>query len=120
MQLLHVYSQAAEHDEAYLIGNRQALAALRAALDRLLTGMPQDAVSLDAEVNDGEGYALVILMDDTPWDGPSWTQRAVPYVRDYAQERRPEAMWPTQEYMARVARRSEPDASLPSQSTETP
>lgn len=55
--ILHVYGQHCEHDEAFIIGTRDALLALRAAIDASLT---QDHAAADVYAADGEGYDLIV------------------------------------------------------------
>jgi hypothetical protein len=56
---LHLYAQAQWHDDAYLVGNRGGLTALRDALTRLLDGSASKETVL-AYTNDGEGYDLTV------------------------------------------------------------
>ncbi|HEU0197080.1 MAG TPA: hypothetical protein VFQ88_07730 [Nevskiaceae bacterium] len=73
----HLYAQGAWHDEAYIVGNRTALTALRDALDAALrTGV--GATELYAR--DGEGYATVCLLR------PSLRELALPYTECVARE----------------------------------
>lgn len=60
---LHIYAQHCQHDEAFIIGNRDALIALRTAIDNVLTyNTPQ---IVDAFVSDGEGFeAHIVLQTD--------------------------------------------------------
>lgn len=63
--LLHIYSQCYSHGEAWVCGDREALTALRGALDRVLTG-PDRAAAMTSFTNDGEGYTtFVVLTEDT-------------------------------------------------------
>lgn len=56
---LHLYAQSQWHDEAYLVGNRTGLVALRDAFTRLLDE-DQTTATVLAYVNDGEGYDLIV------------------------------------------------------------
>ncbi len=60
---LHLYAQSQWHDEAYIVGNRAALTALRDALTRLLDGAASTE-TLPAYTNDGEGYDLLVRLAD--------------------------------------------------------
>lgn len=61
-QLLHVYAQESWHSPAQIMGHRDALKALRDAIDRALqTGME---ASSEAMTNDGEGYHVIINIRD--------------------------------------------------------
>ena len=78
LPLLHLHAQEQEHAEAWVVGNRAGLVALRDALDRALAmNVPTSA---HAFVNDGEGFALIVIPDDSPWLSPAWTQAARPYT----------------------------------------
>ncbi len=59
---LHVYAQSHEHDEAYLIGTRDALVQLREAIDIALSNKARrrESVSVaDFFSSDGEGYSCM-------------------------------------------------------------
>lgn len=56
---LHLYAQARNHDEAYIVGTFAALAALRKTIDAALAGEP---ARCDAFVADGEGYPVFVLL----------------------------------------------------------
>lgn len=60
---LHIYAQTQWHDEAYIVGNRAGLTALRDALTRLLDEAASTA-TLPAYTNDGEGYDLTVRLAD--------------------------------------------------------
>lgn len=61
---LHIHAQHCQHDEAFIIGNRDALIALRTAIDNVLTHNTPQIV--DAFVSDGEGFeAHIVLRTDT-------------------------------------------------------
>ena len=64
--LLHVHSQSFQHDDAFLIGNKQALEILKATIEEALkTG----ECSLELYTVDGEGYDLHVFCDDSDWQG---------------------------------------------------
>lgn len=65
MSYLHLYAQSQWHDDAYLVGNRPALTALRDALTRLLDGSASTETLL-VYANDGEGYDLLARLVDQP------------------------------------------------------
>jgi hypothetical protein len=54
---IHLYSQYSEHDEAFIIGTRDALIALREAIDAALEAQKATAV---VYARDGEGYDLIV------------------------------------------------------------
>lgn len=79
---LHIYPQTSWHEEAWAVGNRAALEALRDAINRALESNKPEGVTMFA--NDGEGYrVLVVPLEDsdvdtlklayheepTPWQG---------------------------------------------------
>jgi hypothetical protein len=58
---LHIYAQALWHDEALIIGDREAIEKLREACDKaLLEGKAKESFM----VSDGEGYDLYIAIED--------------------------------------------------------
>ena len=83
--VLHIYSQSAHHDDACIVGNKESLQRLKAAIEQALE---DGAGSCSSFVNDGEGFTTIIInaqIDDSV---------AVPYVFDYAAEQRKDAKWP--------------------------
>ena len=55
-KLLHIFGQGAWHEEVHIVGNREALEALR---DTILSCIAsKEARSMEAFVNDGEGYKV--------------------------------------------------------------
>lgn len=68
--ILHVYAQAFWHEEAVIVGNREALLTLRATIDAALqSGGEWNGVSSEVSTADGEGYAIrVRRMDDEAID----------------------------------------------------
>ena len=93
--LVHIYGQHSEHTEAYILGNREGLRVLRAALDAALEHGSEAA---EVMVADGEGYAVEIMLEDSDWNSPAWRDAAVPYVASYAAETRAAAVWPWNRY----------------------
>ena len=74
---LAIYAQPAWHDDAIILGDREGLAALRAAIDAALaTGYG----TADTFVQDGEGYTLHVAMGSYTELEPVCT----PYMDDYA------------------------------------
>lgn len=71
-ETLHIHAAEEPHEEAYIVGNRDALVALRDAIDRaVMSGRPEYARVFTA---DGEGFAAVVVpMQDM-------TDMAVPYA----------------------------------------
>jgi hypothetical protein len=91
--LLHVHAPHSQHDEAYLIGTREALLAVRAAIDQALS--PTGQGCCEAMVTDGEHFDCIIIRDDRPWQH-GWQERALPYTAESAKECSPKALWPWQ------------------------
>ena len=85
---LHLYAQETYHQEAFIVGTRPGLEALKRAIDKaFMEGQGEAEVS----VSDGEGYTVVILLKE---DGAFWDKAAVPYTVDYAAPKDPTAIWP--------------------------
>jgi hypothetical protein len=55
---LQLYTQGQNHDEAFVVGDRAGLLALRAAIDAALAA---GRGGCDAFVSDGEGYRVHVL-----------------------------------------------------------
>jgi hypothetical protein len=91
LRLVHIYAQHSQHTEAYILGNREGLRALRAGLDAALE---HGSGAVAAMVADGEGYAVEVTLEDSDWNSPTWINTAVPYVASYAAETRANAIWP--------------------------
>lgn len=54
---LHLFAQGFEHDDGAIVGNREALLALKAGIECALTAT-RGVACVEAFVNDGEGYFL--------------------------------------------------------------
>lgn len=89
--LLHIHGQPSWHTEAYVLGNRDGLLALRAAIDGALAYGEGVA---EVMVADGEGYSVVAVLEEAAWDSPGWERVAVPYTAADATENRDNAIWP--------------------------
>lgn len=72
---LHIYSQYCEHQDAYLVGNRQALIILRDTLNQVLDSNQAHATGVFA--SDGEGYNILILPSE------DISELRLPYSADY-------------------------------------
>lgn len=83
-EILHVFGQAAHHDEVFLAGNREALLSLRRAIDEALENKIGEC---EASVCDGEGFSSFVLCAEDK----QLERLAVPYSADYAQEKDPSA-----------------------------
>jgi len=89
--VLHIHAQQVSHDEAFIVGNRQGLLALRQAIDAALEGEQGKA---DAFVADGEGFSVFVIMQPGDLGSLEWNAAAVPYTRSWAAENREDAVWP--------------------------
>ena len=92
-ELLHIYGQCAFHDNVEIVGNREALEALRDTISEALYGIPH---FMEPIVNDGEGYRVYVRLAEGDWDSMVWQKLAVPYMEDYASEKREGAIAPWQ------------------------
>lgn len=93
----HIYAQGHWHDEAYIVADRDALLALRAAIDKALTE-GHGATTLTP--TDGEGYDLHIVRVDADWQSPEWQDLAMPYTDEVAGGRggkHPSSLIPSEE-----------------------
>lgn len=61
-ELLHIFAQPNNHDEAFIVGNRLGLERLRDALNAALE--QRGAHSADVFTNDGEGYSAVVVFGE--------------------------------------------------------
>ncbi len=71
---LHVYAQPFWHQEAFIVGNREALEALRDAIDSALAEDEGKAVVVAA---DHEGYDLHVYREE---DQSYWENSMLPYT----------------------------------------
>lgn len=93
MSILHIYAQQAPHDEAFIVGNREGLLALRRAIDAALSqknGQSKES----AFVSDGEGFDVHVILQEGNLQSPGWIAAAVPYTAEWAAENRESAVWP--------------------------
>lgn len=88
MDTLHIYSQDAWHDTAYIVGDRQSLTAFRDCLTEALDS--GGATKFNSFTNDGEGYSIEIL----PLDDPQMETMRLPYHGDIALDTDPGRSWP--------------------------
>ena len=101
-EYLHIYAQDVWHDEAFIVGNREGLEALRDALNKALENPFSTARCF---VNDGEGYACYIAecKDEQKLD-----LLAVPYTDQIATEQNESSIWPEQ-FFAELVNQSAPE-----------
>jgi hypothetical protein len=91
--VLHVYGQAAWHDDVVIAGTADALQALLCQLAMVLNDIahnyePDPTRAHTFFVSDGEGFRIRIVQVED--DG----KLAVPYSDKIAREERPGAVWP--------------------------
>lgn len=84
---LHIYAQDAWHDSAYVVGTREALEALRAAVGSALHG---DRSAFCAFTGDGEGYTIHLGLTDSDTLG----RMRMPYTDEHAVDERASAIQP--------------------------
>lgn len=90
--MLHLYAQPFWHAEAYIVGDREGLTALRNAIDAALETGRATALPF---ASDGEGYELEIVAVSTE---DAW-RLAVPYTDEMAQgnqHKDESVLWPFQ------------------------
>lgn len=75
--VLHCYAQHSWHTEAYISGTREALEALRAAIDRALVDEVSECQAFAA---DGEGYTVYVVAMSVA----DAERQVVPYTSDIA------------------------------------
>jgi hypothetical protein len=88
MNLLHIYAQAWEHSDAWIVGNRDGLTALRDALNRALANEKTEPVACLQFAADGEGFACFIVPNDADWQGEKWQKLYRPYTDETARDHR--------------------------------
>lgn len=85
IKLLHVYGQGVWHDDVYIVGNRESLEDLRAAIDAALD---KGEGSSKAFTSDGEGFSIGVFLEDAEWQTEEWMKLPMPYTEDMAKEQR--------------------------------
>ena len=76
IRVLHVHGQRLWHDEVTVVGNGQALSALRDLLNAALADGEADG---EFTVSDGEGYRLMIKLRPAAFGDAAWNSCALPY-----------------------------------------
>jgi hypothetical protein len=84
MKIVHIHAQAIFHDDAWIVGNREGLESLRAAIDEALR---EGKGSIEAFVVDGEGFDISVIQTDRE-------DLAVPYTDEMASEKQEDVKWP--------------------------
>lgn len=80
--VLHIFNQYQQHDEAYIIGNKEALTALRDAINQALEnekGLGATDFDECVKTVDGEGYQVLVVRNDDDWQAESWQNLQFPY-----------------------------------------
>jgi hypothetical protein len=74
MNTLHIYAQPFEHQEAFIVGDKDALIKLRNLIDKAIE---QQKAADDFYVVDGEGFNLLVLCKEVNVDAE------LPYTEFY-------------------------------------
>jgi len=86
IKLLHLYAQTNWHDPAFIVGNRPALLALKAAIERALSD-EEGMGKADAFTADGEGYSLYVALNASEQlSSLDWQGLRLPYTDPIAKE----------------------------------
>ena len=78
MKYLHIFNQYTWHDDAYIVGNREGLVALRDAINNYLETKQEE---IEVLAGDGEGYDICITEVE---DKLIETRLALPYSDEIA------------------------------------
>lgn len=73
---LHIYSPLCSHDHAFIVGNREALEALRDAIEDALE-IGQNTGAITASTADGEGFELKVYREE---ENTYWDKALLPYT----------------------------------------
>jgi hypothetical protein len=76
---IHIYGQAYNHSDAFIIGNEEGLIALADALDMVSAHWNDDTIAVNAFACDGEGYKIIIKRTDDK----EMEQLELPYTETY-------------------------------------
>lgn len=77
---LHIYAQQQEHGEAYIIGDRAALIALRDAVDQAIKD--DSPVAFNSFTSDGEGYTTIVKQSTVE----QINEYRLPYTNSFSSE----------------------------------
>ena len=91
MRVLHIHAQEAHHNDAFIVGTRAGLLALREAIDLALTVRTGAS---EVSVGDGEGYYVLAMLIDADEHGFPVDNASVPYTADCAMENQDNAVYP--------------------------
>lgn len=109
--LLHIFAQFAHHDEAFIIGNLEGLKKLHEVLTSIIHGVRDDQLDehfnvdsvYDVFTNDGEGYEIVVILEDSPWSGKYWRRLAEPYTWEAISAKGPDYLYPVDLYFIKTS-----------------
>lgn len=76
---IHIYGQYSNHDDAFIIGNKEGLIALSDALDMVSAEWNNDTIGVDIFTCDGEGYKIIIKRANDE----DMEQLMLPYTEGY-------------------------------------
>ena len=82
MKILNIYGQEFEHSDACLMGNQEALIALKEAIDDAIKhGKASLGKSIPLYASDGEGYELMIICSpNNLHDDEFWIRNVPKYI----------------------------------------
>lgn len=86
--LVHLYAGPSFHMEGFVVGNRAGLTALRDAINKALEGEEYHNAARTPRneggvfTRDGEGYEIIVIRQDTSWQGKAWSDLALPYTAE--------------------------------------
>lgn len=105
---LHLYPQRQWHDTAYVVGDRHALTALRAAIDAALA---EGLGAAPGNTTDNEDYRVVVLLSDPRGKrgrGVAWSDLAPPYYGEGVRDIYADALRQTYARLEQHARGDQP------------
>ncbi len=82
IKLAHIHAQGSQHDEAYLIANKDALLEIVYAICKAERTM--EAATARLMTSDGEEFDLIVVCEDAPWADPAWQRAKLPYTEESA------------------------------------
>ena len=91
--VVHLHGQNAQHDAAYIVGNRDGLKVLRHLIDRALGGAGDPNINEEMSrylfVSDGESFPVSVRLLDRPFGDALWDRERMPYFDEMARDTRP-------------------------------
>lgn len=89
MSRLHLFPQEFSHGDAWLVGDRESLTAVRDTITRVLDSPDSSAKCTQAMGADGEGYALIVVLQQA---AQHWERMLLPYAE--LEDKREDALHP--------------------------